>query len=216
MAKLHVGYWLAAQALVVLILAGCGSGESAPLGSSETKESTTEETEPTHSAWLTEDEMLAWQERHDAEGTWVVGFFLSPGSECSKTGPGDRIPRFQLVSEDELAPTREELLRWALAALEDSAEVGLSNPLAGVPLELLTARVEADTVYVDFASGIDATNNTGSCGGSAMQAQFLAVVDHYFPQADAACVLVEGTPSGEDGKALLFHDSRACPLVLSA
>jgi hypothetical protein len=214
LAKLHVGYWLAAEALVVLALAGCGSEESAPVGSGETTESMGEEAEPTDSAWLTEEQMTRWQERHGPEGTRVVAYFLPPGSECSKTGPGEPIPRFRLVSEKERAPAREESFAWALAALKGSSPAGLSNPLEAVRLELLTTQVDGDTVYIDFTSRIYATNNTGSCGGSAMQGQFLAVVRHYFAEAHAACVLVEGTRSGEDGEGLVFHDSAACPLSL--
>jgi hypothetical protein len=214
MAKFHVAFAIAAQAVAALILAGCGPGESASPGSSEAKRSTAEETEPIDSAWVTDEEKATWQETHDAEGTWVVGFFLLPGSECSKTGPGDPIRRFHLLSEGERALAREELLGEAFTALEGSAPADLSNPLEAVPLKPLNARVEGDTVYLDFASGIYATNGTGTCGGSAMQVQLLALVNYYFPEARDVCVLVEGIRSGQDGEALVFHDSAACPLPL--
>jgi hypothetical protein len=109
--------------------------------------------------------MIAWQEEHDAKGTWVVAFFLSPGSECLKSGSGEPIPRFRLFSEEERALNEGQLLGEALMALEGPAPEGLANPMKGIRLKLLSSRVEGGTVYLDLASGIDDTNRTGSCGG---------------------------------------------------
>lgn len=81
-------------------------------------------------------------------------------------------------------------------------------------MKLLDARIEADTVYLDLGRGIYGTNRTGTCGGFAMAIQFVALVKHYFPDADEVCVLVDGIPSGRGGEELLFHDSVACPIRL--
>jgi hypothetical protein len=175
---------------------------------------TAEGATPTGSAWVTERDMKTWQERHGAEAVWVVGFFLPRDWECDKTGSEDLIRRFQLLSEGERGLSRDKLLRKAFAALEGSAPAGLSNPLEPVRLKLLDAHAEGDTVYLDFGPGISATNSMGTCGGSAMATQFVALVHHYFPQGSDVCVLVEGIPSGRDGDALLFHDGVACPIPL--
>jgi hypothetical protein len=47
-----------------------------------------------------------------------------------------------------------------------------------------------------------------------MALQFRAVVGHYFPGAAQACVLVNRVRSGDEGRALVFHDAVACPLDL--
>lgn len=175
--------------------------------------STAQEAEPTGSAWMTEQEMTTWQERHNSQGAWVVGFFLPRDWACYKTGSEGLIRRFQLLSEGR-ALSQEALLGKAIALLEGPAPAGLFNPLEAVHLKLLNAYVDGDTVYLDFGPGIYATNSRGTCGGSSMAAQFVALVHHYFAEARDVCVLVEGIPSGQDGDALVFHDSVACPIPL--
>jgi hypothetical protein len=158
--------------------------------------------------------MRAWQERHDADGLWIVGFFFRRDWECDDTGGEDLIRRFRLLSEGGRGLSEDTLLRKTFAAFEGAHPAGLSNPLEAVRLELLGARVEGATVYLDFGRGIYASNSMGTCGGSAMAVQFVALVQHYFPEAGEVCVLVEGIPSGQEGEALVFHDSVACPLPL--
>jgi hypothetical protein len=175
---------------------------------------TAEEAESTGSAWMTEQEMTTWQERHDSQGVWVVGIFLPREPACDRTGNEDLTRRFQLLSEEQRALSREALLEKAFVLLEGPAPAGLFNPLEAVHLKLLDASVDGDTVYLDFGPGIYATNSRGTCGGSAMAAQFVALVHSYFADARDVCVLVEGIPSGQDGNALVFHDSMACPIPL--
>jgi hypothetical protein len=166
------------------------------------------------SGWVTEEEMRTWQEQHETDGLWVVGYFLPPDWECYETRRNDLVPRWKLLAQGEQDLARAEFVRKALAALEGAVPDGLSNALERVPLRVLRVHFERDTVYLDFDPGIYATNSMGTCGGSAMAVQFVAAVRHYFPEAGQACVLVEGIPSGREGEALVFHDSIACPMRL--
>lgn len=170
--------------------------------------------EASESAWLTEQEMSAWQERHDEEGVWAAAYFLPREWECYTTGSRDLVARFQLLSDAESELSRGKLLAKALAALAGPAPTGLFNPLERVRLEVLDVRLDGATLNLDFGRGIYATNSLGTCGGSAMALQMAAVAHHYFPRAADLCVLVEGVPSGQDGNSLVFHDSVACPIAL--
>jgi hypothetical protein len=166
------------------------------------------------SDWVTEKEMRSWQEQHEANGLWVVGYFLPPGWECYETRRGDLVARWKLLSRRKGKLPRAELVRKALEALEGAAPEALSNALERVSLRVLSMHVEGGTIYLDFDPRIYATNSMGTCGGSAMAVQFLAAVHHYFPEVGQACVLVKGIRSGHEGEALVFHDSIACPMRL--
>lgn len=165
--------------------------------------------------WVTRDAKRAWQNRHGTEGEWIAGYFLPRDWECYETRREDFVLRWKLVSKGGGDITREELVGKALAALEGATPEGLSNPLERVRLRVREAHVEGVTVYLDFGPGIYATNSMGTCGGSAMAVQLVATVHHYFPEEREVCVLVKGTPSGEDGDALVFHDGVACPIPLN-
>jgi hypothetical protein len=153
-------------------------------------------------AWATEREMQNWQERHDAPGVWLAGFFLRPDFDCARIANERTVPRYHLVADRELG--RKERVRRAFAALEGAAPPGLHNPLEHVRLRLVDQRLDGDTVHLDFAPGISATNGMGTCGGSAMAVQLIALVRHYFPKASTLCI--RDRP--------VFHDSVACPVPL--
>jgi hypothetical protein len=201
--------------MVLLGVVGCGTeedGEGPATGARPHAPTTT--APESGSGWVTKEEMRAWQEQHGTDGLWVVGYFLPPDWGCYETRRNDLVPRWKLLSGEEEDLARAEFVRKALAALEGAAPDGLSNALERVPLRVLRVHFERETVYLDFDPGIYATNSMGTCGGSAMAVQFVATVRHYFPEAGQTCVVVEGTPSGRDGEALVFHDSIACPMRL--
>lgn len=218
----------------ILLLVACGGGTEVepPRGSglrytereavaqSPNPSSTSVSSTPTPTVsqpdegWLTHRAMRRWQNRHGTEGLWITGYFLPRDWECYDIRSGDLTRRWKLVSKGGGDPAPEVLLEKALAALEGAAPQGLSNPLERVRLRVREAQVEGDTVYLDFGPGIYATNSMGTCGGFAMSVQFVATVHHFFPEKQEVCVLVEGTPSGKDGEALVFHDGVACPIPL--
>jgi hypothetical protein len=196
----------------------CTSGEGAASGDTTTgarrAQGTITGRAAGPSAWLTEEEVKAWQDEHGKEGAWVVGVFFRPGPECTKDFAPELVRRFHLIPDDEDALSQERLLAEALAVLERARPAGLSNALEGIRLDLRETRVDGGTLFLDLGRGISETNSRGTCGGTAMAYQFVAVAHHYFPHSAAVCVLVNGTPSGERGDALLFHDSVACPISL--
>jgi len=153
-------------------------------------------------AWATEREMRSWQQRHETSGVWIAGFFLRRNFDCSRIANEKTVARYHLLGDEELA--REERVRRAFAALEGAAPPGLHNPLEYVRLRLLDQRVDGGTVHLDFTPAISATNGLGTCGGSAMAVQFVALVRHYFPRASTLCI--RDRP--------VFHDSVACPVPL--
>jgi hypothetical protein len=199
--------WSTLLLVALLTAAGCAEGESADTRTRVAAEAET--------AWVDETVVRAWQDEHGTEGTWAVAYFLPKEWECYKTQRGELVPRWKLLSRQDGGFSTEELLRKALAALDGAAPDGLSNPLERVRVQLLDAEVLRTTVRLDLGSGIYATNAMGTCGGDAMALQFFATVRHYFPQAERACVLVNGIRSGDDGEALVFHDSIACPVTLA-
>jgi hypothetical protein len=153
-------------------------------------------------AWATEREMRSWQERHEPSGVWVAGFFLRRNFDCFRIANEKAVARYHLLAGEEVAG--EERVRRAFASLEGAAPPGLHNPLEHVRLRLVDQRLDGDTVHLDFAPGIAGTNGMGTCGGSAMAVQFVALVRHYFPNASTLCV--RDRP--------VFHDSVACPVPL--
>jgi hypothetical protein len=217
--------------LAALLLAACGGGEGqvrdvtglgdsagagvrrfprpglAPVAPSEIRGKPGE-------GWVTTAAMRRWQRSNDAEALWVAGYFLRRDWPCDEVGRESLVLRWKLVSEESPDFGREKLVGEALAALEGPGPEGLSNPLELVRLRVRHAHVEGGVVYLDFGKGIYATNSRGTCGGSAMAAQFVATVHHYFPEKREVCVLVEGVRSGQDGGALVFHDGLACPIPL--
>lgn len=114
------------------------------------------------------------------------------------------------IADTGQSPVGEEGLGAAYRNVYASTVDGLSNPLQHVPIDLLSAREQGQTVTLDFSHWIGETSRRGTCGAAAMNSTFLATFRHYFPKANRLCLTVEGKAGDAPGVSV-FHDSVACP-----
>lgn len=92
---------------------------------------------------------------------WVAVYFADSVDPCGEGhGVVKRWRRAGIVR----GVAGEEGLREALARLSGAPPEGLSNPLEGVPLDLLSAREEDGVLTLDFSEGLGRTTRTGSVG----------------------------------------------------
>ena len=192
--------WPLATALALGLVACGEDGPSQdPPPASEDTQGTAAPAEDT--TWYDQEERAAEDAAAEGEIVWVTGWFAPEALD----GPtvADMEPRYRKAAG--LAPEADAAARAqaAFAMLAGEGPVDLLNPLEGVTLRLLGARVEdrggAPTAVLEFDEGIAATNQLGSEGGAAAEAQFHAMVREYFPDATHLVVSVEGAA------AELFH-----------
>lgn len=189
-------------AALALGLAACGQDSPAPHDTPPPSETAPETAAPAEdTTWYDDEERAAEDAAAEGEIVWVTGWFAPEALD----GPtvADMEPRYRKAAG--LAPDADAVQRAqvAFAALEGEGPIDLLNPLEGVALRLLGARVEdhdgAPTAVLDFGEGIAGTNQLGSEGGAAAEAQFHAMVREYFPDATQLVVTVEGAAAD------LFH-----------
>lgn len=195
---------LALSALLALSLGACGKDDTAaPTGDTATDAADVDRAPPDAPV---EDELL-WYDEHEraaaGEGVvWVAAWFAPEALEDPTVA--DMEIRFRKAPELTPEASMLDMARVAFAALEGEGPVDLLNPLEGIPMRLLGAKVEdrsgVATAVLDFGEGLPLSNGLGSAGGQAAEAQFHAMVAEYFPDATQVVVTIEGNPAGE-----LFH-----------
>lgn len=182
-----------------LVLASDGSfGEGDPTGPDGG-------TVPVSDRWMTPDDREV-TEQELGEGTWIVGYFFP--TDADRAGPdfSDALePHWLRISDDTRDLDRRDQLREALTALAGPPPTHMADAWQGpeLRLELGTAQLDGNELVLDFEQ-LHAQAD-GSSQAMAMQAQFEQVAFHYYPEADAICVLEDGEP------AVWLHDMPGCP-----
>lgn len=154
--------------------------------------------------WVNQAAMEA--QEGSGQAIWVVGYFYPSDEDMAGPGFADQLePRWKRVRDETADLDRDEQLRRALGELPGPAPAGMSNAWQDPSLELELGAVELDgaEVVLDFEQ-LQAPA-AGSAQAMAMQAQFEQAVFHYYPEAEAICVLDDGQP------AIWLHDMAACP-----
>ena len=145
-------------------------------------------------AWYDDYELSLARQGADTGTVWLAGWFMPEALDSPQAA--DMEVRWREAPGLSRDAPHSELVRAAFAALRGEGPVDLLNPLEGVPLELRASSVEQRdgraTAVLDFGAGIEAANQRGSMGRGAASAQFLAMVAHYFPEAEQVVVTVEG------------------------
>lgn len=187
--------WLTVIAVGALALTstGCG-GDPQPSPAASPGDGPTAQASVSEAAdltWYDEEERAAVAAGPDT--VWLAGWFVPEALDGVTIA--DLELRYRQAAG--LGPDADagRLAQAAFAALADPGPVELINPLEGVALELLSARVEdrdgASTAVLDFGAGIVATNQLGHLAADA-ETQFHAMVREYFGDATHVVVTVEG------------------------
>lgn len=163
--------------------------------------------------WVDDEGRIAWQVANGRDGGWIAGYFRT--REAVALGTDEPPVKFWTrVSDEGEDHPREDLLKMALEMLTSRPPEGYDSAVAGADLRLTSAVLDGTWLAVDHPDGTVLTDNDyGSAGAAEFAYQYLAVLQHYYPEAETVCVSIDGVESREDGPYIL-HDGVGCPWSL--
>lgn len=166
-------------------------------------------------SWVTEDQMQT-ETGGNLDRLWVAGVFYRPGATLDPDVDPveDTVVRYKPVDLPPDAPIAQAITE-AFIALQGPPPPGLDHALYNMPLQVLDLRTEGGVVTIDFPRDLVRPTSVGSHAGIVTRTQIVAQVNHYFPQAQTLCILIEGEGGfGQQHGPYLFHESDACPIGL--